>query len=284
MARQQSAVSLCVKYTLFLWNFILWLVSMAVTALGAYILVIKHKKVHDAIDFLFDPSTVMCTIGSIAVVVTLIGWLGALREYTSCLRLYTWMMTLFFVGEIILIVFVFVFYFVPEAKQKLGLFPEKTFQDAIEKYGVVEDDDMRNLIDSMQESLECCGFSDSDTGYFDWDKNEYYKCINATTNNPERCSVPHSCCKLQPGQMKNVLCGRGVMKATSGTLGESDSHNPIYKIGCLKAVGNFINEHAMVIGGVMLGILIPQMYFMYLSRTLREQVLTQRAKWGRSTK
>ena len=49
-----------------------------------------------------------------------------------------------------LVVFVFVFYFVPDAKQKLGLFPEKTFQEAIQKYGVVDDEDMKNLIDNLQ--------------------------------------------------------------------------------------------------------------------------------------
>lgn len=63
------------------------ILGLAVTSLGAYILYIKEKKVHDAIDFFFDPSTLMCTAGSITIVVTLFGWLGALREYTSCLRL-----------------------------------------------------------------------------------------------------------------------------------------------------------------------------------------------------
>ena len=43
-----------------------------------------------------------------------------------------------------------------------------------------------------------------------------------------------------------------------GSLVESVSHNPIYKVGCLRALGDFINDHAMAIGGVMLGILIPQ--------------------------
>ena len=46
--------------------------------------------------------------------------------------------------------FIFVFYFVPDAKQKLGLFPEETFQDAIRKYGIADDDDMKNLIDNLQ--------------------------------------------------------------------------------------------------------------------------------------
>ena len=57
-----------------------------------------------------------------------------------------------------LIIFVFVFYFVPDAKQKLGLFPEKSFQDAIAKYGVVDDIDMKNLIDNLQEDVSVFDF------------------------------------------------------------------------------------------------------------------------------
>ncbi|XP_045190034.2 tetraspanin-33-like [Mercenaria mercenaria] len=284
MARESSAVSLCMKYTLFFENFIKWLLGLAVTSLGAYILVIKDKQVHDAIDFFFDPSTLMCTAGSITVVVTLFGWLGALREYTWCLRLYNWILVVFLLGEIVLVVFVFVFYFVPNAKEELGLFPSKTFKEAVKKYGIVEDEDMKNLIDNMQSSLECCGFSDTDNGFLDWNENEYFKC-NYTdsvshTQNPEACSVPPSCCKLSPGQMKNVLCGRDVMiMSKTGQLEESTKHDPIYKIGCMKAVGSFINDHAMTIGGVLLGILLPQMYFMYVARTLREQILYQKSKW-----
>lgn len=282
MARENSEVSICVKYTLFFENFLIWLLGLAVASLGAYILVIKHKVVHDPIDFFFDPSTLMCTAGSITVVITFLGWMGALREYTCFLRTYNWIMSILFVGEIVLVVFIFVFYFVPDAKEKLGLFPKKTFEDAIKKYGTVDDDDMRNLIDNMQSTLECCGFSDSDNGYFDWNGNEYYHCTNVTKiSNPEACSVPASCCILKPGQLKNVLCGRKVMDVSpAGKLIESTSHNDIYKVGCLKAVGQFINDHAMVIGGVMLGILLPQMYFMYLSRTLRAQILAQKAKWS----
>ena len=37
-----------------------------------------------------------------------------------------------------------------------------------------------------------------------------------------------------------------------------DAVTKIYEVGCLKAVGTYINEHAIVIGGVMLGVLIPQ--------------------------
>jgi hypothetical protein len=61
-----------------------------------------------------------------------------------------------------MVVFIFVFYFVPNAKEELGLFPAKTFKNAIKKYGIVEDDDMKNLIDNMQSSVSffpVCNFA-----------------------------------------------------------------------------------------------------------------------------
>ena len=59
-----------------------------------------------------------------------------------------------FVGEIVLVIFVFIFYFWPDAREKLGLFPQKTMTDAIVKYGVVDDEDMVNLIDNIQRSVK----------------------------------------------------------------------------------------------------------------------------------
>ena len=67
-------------------SFLLQIVGLACTGLSAYILVIKHKTVRDPIDFFFDPSCLLCTAGSITVVITFFGWMGALREYTCMLR------------------------------------------------------------------------------------------------------------------------------------------------------------------------------------------------------
>lgn len=66
---------------------------------------------------------------------------------------FNYALTFMFVGEICLVIFVFIFYFVPDAKQKLGLFPQAAMEDAIVKYGIVDDEDMVNLIDNIQRSV-----------------------------------------------------------------------------------------------------------------------------------
>ena len=45
---------------------------------------------------------------------------------------------------------------------------------------------------------------------------------------------------------------------SAGTVGPGKNVDKIYTDGCLKALGDWINSNAIVAGGVLLGILIPQ--------------------------
>lgn len=54
-----------------------------------------------------------------------------------------------FLGEMVLIIFIFVFYYVFELCDKFGIFLEKSLSEVIVKYGVEDDDDMVNLIDNI---------------------------------------------------------------------------------------------------------------------------------------
>ena len=64
-------------------------------------------------------------------------------------------MSFFFLGEMALIILIFVFYYVPESRDKLGIFPKDSLSQAIDKYGVEDDDDMVNLIDNIQKTVDC---------------------------------------------------------------------------------------------------------------------------------
>ena len=52
-----------------------------------WILVEKEKKVQSAYDFFLDPSCVLCLAGSVAFVVSLAGWIGALRDSIEALQI-----------------------------------------------------------------------------------------------------------------------------------------------------------------------------------------------------
>lgn len=67
-------------------TYFLQVVGLAFTVLGGYILAQKNKVVKDAFDFFLDPSTLMCTAGSLIVFVSFFGCMGALRENTCFLK------------------------------------------------------------------------------------------------------------------------------------------------------------------------------------------------------
>ena len=67
----------------------------------------------------------------------------------SVLLQYYWLLSILLLAQIVLIVFVFIFYFMEDVAQTLKLYPEDLLRDAIKKYR--EDVDMRNFIDDMQD-------------------------------------------------------------------------------------------------------------------------------------
>lgn len=268
-------MGICTKYTLFFENFILFLVGLAFMALGTYILVLKEKKVHDVLDFFLDPACDMCLAGAFIFVLAFFGCTGALRENTVFLKIFYYWLTLFLLLEVGVAVLFFLTYYLQNVRD--ALFPEDSFNKAIVTYR--DDRDMRDLIDSIQKSLGCCGLSDSDKGYEDWNRNEYFNCTEGNKS-PEKCSVPPSCCKMQPGAIINLNCGANIYKIENGHRVEHDT-SKIYTDGCLKALGDWVNENSLVLGGVLLGVLLPQIFIICMARNLLDMVRAQKRKWRR---
>lgn len=242
-------------------------------AIGAYILSMKQKTLTDPLDFFLDPACVMCLAGALTFALAFLGCTGALRENTCFLKLFYYILSLFLLLEVAAAICFFVMYYVPSARSLL--FPQNSFNAAIVKYR--EDKDMQNLIDSIQRTLGCCGLTDSETGYEDWNKNPYFNC---TTDNlsPEKCSVPPSCCKMIPGEMINLFCGAKIYNLENGQRTTSDTSR-IYTDGCLKALGNWVNDNSLIVGGVLLGILLPQIFIICMARNLLDMINRQKRKW-----
>ncbi|CAG5125358.1 unnamed protein product, partial [Candidula unifasciata] len=204
-----SVVNPFVKYFLFGINFLFELIGIAFAATGIYILSQKNKAVTSFIDFVFDPGCDLCLAGFIILVIAFFGCVGALRESTLFLKIYHLLLSIFLILEVIVVIFVFVFYFVDGAFANIGLYPEDAFKDAIHKYR--DDPDTQGFIDNIQETLSCCGTSNDNDGYLDWNRNPYFNCSDGNES-PEACSVPFSCCKISKGSPKNYRCGTGVLR------------------------------------------------------------------------
>ncbi|PVD30630.1 hypothetical protein C0Q70_09903 [Pomacea canaliculata] len=228
------------------------LAGIAMLVVSTYVLVQKEKKITYFVEFIFDPSCLLCLAGSITVVVAFLGCGGALRENTGFLRAYYWILSILLLAQVIIIIFVFIFYFMDDVAKKLNFYPENVLRDAIIRYR--DDVDMRNFIDDLQQFLGCCGVSNKDDGFLDWNENSYFNCTGGSPDEySEKCSVPHSCCIMKPGENINYQCGNNAL-----TKDASDAKSTIYTRGCLMAIKVLITDNAWIIGGIVIGILIPQ--------------------------
>lgn len=134
---------------------------------------------------IFNISLILVCFGIIVFSMSFAGCLGALRENLCLLKLYSLMLLLLFIGEIVLSTVAFT--------QPLIL--SKYFKDKLSKEPLIkyrDDANLQNIIDYVQEELKCCGIGDK--GYLEWGSNIYFNC-SATNPSSERCSVPYSCCR-----------------------------------------------------------------------------------------
>lgn len=107
-------VSSCVKYMIFLLNFIFWLFGGLLIAVGFYAFLEKWQingffKVDTIYDIFLNISLVLVIAGAIVFVVSFAGCLGALRENTCLLKFYSLCLLLFFLCEMAIAIVGFVF-------------------------------------------------------------------------------------------------------------------------------------------------------------------------------
>ncbi|GFO42074.1 tetraspanin [Plakobranchus ocellatus] len=266
-----SPINPFVKYLLFFINMGFLLAGAAVASACIYILVEKDKAITSFIEFLFDPACLFTLIGLVAFVVAVVGAYGALRENITCLKIYHYILSIILLLEILAIIFVVIFYFKEEALADIGLYPEDSFEDAIIKYR--DDPDMQNFIDNMQDALSCCGSSNNDEGYKQWEANRYFNC-SSENDSSEKCSVPFSCCRIGEGDQINYRCGAGVLKPQA--TGVEDK---IYTRGCLKALKVILTDNIWYVGGGTILFFFLQIFFICLAKALVAQIEEQMSKW-----
>uniref|UniRef100_A0A915KCP3 Tetraspanin n=1 Tax=Romanomermis culicivorax TaxID=13658 RepID=A0A915KCP3_ROMCU len=150
--------------------------------------------------FYLDPALIFVMLGGLTFVIGFSGCIGALRENTCLLSLYS-----VFVGILLLIelsIGIMGFVFKDFVKNQLAT----ELNQMIVFYR--EDPDLQSVIDWIQmDWLRCCGIN----GPNDWDKNIYFNNFSASLGSPEADGVPFSCC-IHPGDLMNYYCGHGVRR------------------------------------------------------------------------
>uniref|UniRef100_A0A8D1MMB8 Tetraspanin-33 n=1 Tax=Sus scrofa TaxID=9823 RepID=A0A8D1MMB8_PIG len=205
-----------------------------------------------------DPAILLIVVGVLMFLLTFCGCIGSLRENICLLQTFSLCLTIVFLLQLAAGVLGFVFS--DKARGKVN----EIINNAIVHYR--DDLDLQNLIDFGQKKFGCCG----GISYKDWSLNMYFNC---SEDNPsrERCSVPYSCCLPVPNQaVINTMCGQGMQ-----ALDYLEASKIIYTNGCIDRLVNWIHSNLFVLGGVALGLAIPQLVGILLSMILMSQIKDQ---------
>ncbi|XP_050706509.1 tetraspanin-33-like [Eriocheir sinensis] len=269
--RDYSYISPCVKWTLFFFNFIFWLLGLLLVAIGLYGVVFTAqeinglKSVEVAYIVLTDLSGVMVALGTIIFIVSFAGCVGALRENLCLLKLYFWSLTIFLIAELMFAIACIIF---PWKSREI--IESVLSKRLIEDYR--ESQNTQNFVDFLQRQFECCGITNE--GYQDWNSNEYFNCSQESPS-AEKCGVPASCC-IKPWNMStyNSMCGYGIQEKKRHEV--SETINPG---GCVTSIIHFLESNLYWAAGVIFGITLFQMYVTHQARSLMDQITLQRARW-----
>ncbi|XP_076861450.1 tetraspanin-33 [Brachyhypopomus gauderio] len=251
-----SFVSPVVKYLLFFFNMLFWIMSMVLMSIGVFARVTKHETAMACLTV--DPSVLLLVVGVLMFLITFCGCVGSLRENICLLQTFCICLTVIFLLQLATGVLGFVF------SDKVRHKVTKMINNAIEHYR--DDLDLQNLIDFGQKEFACCG----GISYLDWSQNMYFNC---SSENPsrERCSVPFSCCLISKDEnVINTMCGHGMQELDYSQAGEFINTN-----GCIDKLVNWIHSNLFVLGGIALGLAIPQLVGIMLSQVLINQINDQ---------
>ncbi|KAL1460293.1 hypothetical protein MTO96_027584 [Rhipicephalus appendiculatus] len=131
--------------------------------------------------FLLHLDVFLIIVSGFFAIASGVGFVGALRENIPLLQAYE-----AFIGiiAIVLVVAAGLAVAFPQVARR-SVMRKPSYIDFVRAYR--NNPDFQHLIDSVQESLNCCGFSAD--SFRDWNYNEYYRC-DADNPSVQRCSVP----------------------------------------------------------------------------------------------
>ncbi|XP_051546967.1 tetraspanin-33 [Myxocyprinus asiaticus] len=245
-----------VKYFLFFFNMIFWIIALVLISIGIYSRIVKHETALACLTV--DPALLLMIVGVLMFFITFCGCVGSLRENICLLQTFCIFLTIIFLLQLVAGVLGFVF-----SDKALGKVTEM-FNSAIKHYR--DDLDLQNLIDFGQTQFNCCG----GISYMDWSQNMYFNCSKENPSR-ERCTVPFSCCLLSKEEaVINTMCGQGMQE-----LEYLAASAFIHTDGCIDKVVNWIHSNLFLLGGIALGLAIPQLAGILLSQILINQIQDQ---------
>ncbi|XP_069484392.1 tetraspanin-11-like isoform X2 [Ambystoma mexicanum] len=233
---------ICLKYLLFIFNFLFWMGGAAVMAVGIWTILEKSDFLSLLASSTFIVSAfILLFAGGLVMITGFLGCCAVIREQRSCLSTYFSMLLLIFLIELVAGILAYVYYH--KLGEELKLHLNRTMMENYEQPGK---EHVTQAIDQLQQDLKCCGSNSS----ADWLNSTY---IRSTLDRV----VPDSCCKTT-----TVKCG-------------SRNHpSNIYKVegGCITKLETFLADHLLIIGAVGIGVACLQLHGSFLNYCLRQRI------------
>ncbi|XP_074421191.1 CD63 antigen [Larus michahellis] len=207
----------CVKFLVFVFNFIFWVCGVALIAIGIYAQVALDKTLAVSSASASSTPVAILVLGIIIFFISFFGCCGAWKESYCMVTTFAVLLSIIFLVEIAAAIAGYVF------KDKVRSVLEEGLWDAMNKYG--EDEPLTQAVDELQRDFACCGANN----YTDWATIGQFKVNN---------TVPRSCCR----------------NATVASCNVRPSPATVYEKGCLQSIEAWMKKNILIVAAVALGI------------------------------
>ncbi|XP_074659744.1 CD9 antigen-like [Tubulanus polymorphus] len=144
----------CIKYLMFAFNFLFWLLGCAIIGVGIWLRVDKNAQRYAeeaGLTAIFTGAYVLIAVGCIIMVLGFLGCCGAIRE-SQCM-LVSFFILLFIIFAVLLGAGIWAVVNKDSLKNQWGLF----LQSLVDKYKKNQDPAANSVLYEIQEKFECCG-------------------------------------------------------------------------------------------------------------------------------
>lgn len=188
MAQNLNVGMKCVKYMLFVSNFMFVMVGVLLICFGCTIKTIYHDFELFMEDHYFSPAKLTIAIGIIILLISVFGCAAAIKESTCMVNMFAVLLSLALVLEVAASISAYAM------RANLEFYMQDKMADVMRNY--TQDNEAREAVDFLQTKMACCGVHVSHEWFMYIKNNTDYPescCNHRTTQNPdERNCVPYA--------------------------------------------------------------------------------------------
>ncbi|XP_041072768.1 tetraspanin-10-like [Carcharodon carcharias] len=260
--REVNKVNGCIKYIMFLFNFMFTILGYLMLGIGVWGLLDKESLDLDRINNLStDPMLVFVVVGLVVGTLSFSGCLGALRENQCLLKFFTAGILILVSAEIMSGIMVYVL------RDRIEQYLQNGMILGVKRYQ--DDPDLRFIMNEIQQGFKCCGVE----SYQDWQLNLYFNCSSPGVH---ACGAPASCCinPQENGMVMNSQCGFGTLH-----MEEVTAQNYIYLRGCISRLISWLTSNVGSISTFGVILMVIQVLGLIFATKILSDIELIKAHW-----